>query len=234
LGIYRKNIANYQVSDQSELVTADDITKQQARFEDGTVIALNPDWDISTQHIGYDVSTMYNLGSARLDGAEFEVRQSLDPFVPQWARGFTVRGTSAYNNLRGRPGGGDLSGVRDWRNTAGINYRRSRFSVNVNYQMNGQQINSVISSNGIDGIQVTLPQRMLDFNVEVRITKWLNFFVQGRNILDELRARENQYKESPAFTYLNSSNTFGVTYAVGVTGSFGDVPIRLPWDKRNR
>jgi iron complex outermembrane recepter protein len=232
LDLYRKNISNYQVTDQSEVLTADDITKQQARMLDGTVIPLNPDWDISTQHIGYEVSTMYNLGSARLDGAELEVRQSLDPWAPQWARGFTVRCTSAYNNLKGRPGGGDFSSVRDWRNTAGINYSRSRFSLNINYQYNGQQINSLINSNGFDGTQVTLPQKMLDFNVEVRLTKWLNFFIQGRNITDELRARENQYKESPKFTYLNSSNTFGVTYAIGVTGSFGDVPIHLPWDKR--
>ena len=220
LGVYRKNIQKYQVSDSSEILTDDDIAKQQVRFEDGTTIAIPDAWGIGTEHAGYDVNVYYNQGSARLDGAEFEFRQNMDQFLPEWAHGFSLRGTSAYNNLKGRPGGGDVGSVRDWRHTASIGYRLRRFTMNVNYTMNGRQVNSIVSSNGFTAEQVTLPQSMVDFNMEYRLTKWASFFISGRNITDELRARENQYKESPSFTWLNSSNTFGVSYAIGVTGSF--------------
>jgi iron complex outermembrane recepter protein len=220
LGVYRKNISNYQVSDDSEILTADDIAKKQVRFLDGSVIAIPDSWGLGVENIGYDVNVYYNNGSARLDGAEFEFRQKLDPFVPQWARGFSFRGTSAYNNLKGQPGGGDLSGVRDWRHTASLGFSRRRFSMNVNYTMNGQQVNSIVNSNGFSAQQVTVPQNMVDFNVQIRLTRSFNLHLSGRNVTNELRARENQYKQSPKFTWLNSSNTFGVVYAIGVEGSF--------------
>ncbi|MDO8540935.1 MAG: TonB-dependent receptor [Opitutaceae bacterium] len=220
LGVYRKNIHDYQVQDQSEILTADDIAKGQVRFEDGTIIPVPENWGLGAEHAGYDVNVYYNSGSARLDGTELEFRQRLDQFLPGWARGFSVRGTSAYNNLKGRPGGGDLSGIRDWRHTASIGYSNRRFSANVNYTMNGQQVNSIVTSNGISAEQVTVPQHMVDFNIAIRLTKWASLHLSGRNITDELRARENQYKESPTFTWLNSSNTFGVVYAIGLEGTF--------------
>ncbi len=220
LGVYRKKIQNYQIQDESEPLSADDIANQVARFESGATVALNPDWDIGAEHLGYEVSVFYNEGSAQLDGAELEFRQSLDPWVPTWARGFAIRGTSAYNNLKGRPGGGDVSGIRDWRHTAGLGYSRSRFSINVNYNMNGSRVNNIVTSNGFSAEQLILPQHMWDLNVEVRIAKWANLFFAGRNITDERFVRENQYAESPQFTWLDQSSTQGVTFAVGISGSF--------------
>lgn len=216
VGLFRKNIQDYQLNLVGDPLTPAEATELAARF---------PDLGIGAEHAGYELATWRNVGSARIDGAEFEMRQSLDPLLrrvhPEWGRGFMVRGTAAYTNLKGQPAGGDFNQLRDKRYTFSLGYYRSRFSGNIGYIMNGRQVNNgLITSNGFTAEQVHLPDHMVDFNLTFSLTKWAQLFVAGSNITDERRKREDQYKERPDWSRMVQSNTYGITYTVGVTGRF--------------
>lgn len=72
---------------------------------------------------------------------------------------------------------------------------------------------------------------MVDFNVEYALNRWAKLFVSGRNITNEQRRRENQCADVPIYSNLNSANNLGSSITLGVTGSFGDLPFRLPWER---
>jgi TonB-dependent receptor len=216
VGVFRKQIQDYQLNLVGDPLTAADTADLAARF---------PDLGIGAEHIGYELATWRNVGSARIDGAEFEMRQSLDPLLRriagEWGRGFMVRSSAAYTNLKGQPAGGDFNQLRDKRYTVSLGYHRARFSGNIGYIMNGRQVNNgAVTSNGFTAEQVHLPDHMVDFNVTYSVTKWAQLFIAGSNITDERRKREEQYDERPEWSRMVQSNTYGITYTIGMTGRF--------------
>lgn len=205
LGGFYKRITDYQVSDVTDPLSAQEIAA----------------WGYGPEYAGYEISTMFNEGTAYIDGVEFEVRQNLDQFLPDAFHGFSVFGTVAFTNMSGQPAGGDFANIRDKRYTFNIGYRSRKLSANVGYIMNGQQINNGnITSNGLSGEQVTVPQHMFEFKVEYSVNRWASVFFQGANLSDELRAREDRYEGRPIAQSMGSSNTFGIIYTAGITGRF--------------
>ena len=61
---------------------------------------------------------------------------------------------------------------------------------------------------------------MFDFNAEFRLTKRVQLFASGKNILGEWRLREVRYPGVPNYAALNSSTNRGVTFTLGVKGEF--------------
>jgi iron complex outermembrane recepter protein len=208
IGGFRKNIHNWQVGD-IELLTD---------------LAAAQQWGFGQEYVGYNISTMTNAGNARIDGAELEVRQALDKIVPwrfsEYLRGFMVTGSMNYTDLKGQPGGGDFGSLNERRDTVHLRYSSRKFSAGVGYIMNGRIVNQTDTAAGREGIRVTVPQHMLDFNADYAVTKYARLFVSGRNISKELRRRERQFAEAPTWSNLNSTNNLGVTYTIGVTGTF--------------
>jgi outer membrane receptor protein involved in Fe transport len=216
IGVFRKQIQDYQLNRVGDPLTP---------AETAELAALFPDLGIGPEHTGYELATWRNVGSARIDGAEFEMRQSLDAllrrFVGERGRGFMVRASAAYTNLKGQPAGGDFNQLRDKRYTLSLGYHRARFSGNIGYIMNGRQVNNgAVSSNGFSAEQVHLPDHMVDFNLTYSLTRWAQLFVAGSNITDERKKREDQYAERPDWSRMVQSNTYGITYTVGITGRF--------------
>ena len=205
VGGFYKRITDYQISDVTDPLSAEEIAQ----------------WGYGPEYAGYEVSTMFNAGTADINGAELEFRQNLDQFLPDALHGFSIFGTLAYTNMSGQPAGGDFSTIRDKRYTLNIGYRSRKLSANVGYIMNGEQINNGnITSNGRSGEQVTVPQHMFEFKVEYSVNRWASVFFQGANLSDELRAREDRYAGRPTAQSMGSSNTFGIIYTAGITGRF--------------
>ncbi len=216
IGVFRKQIQDYQLNSIGDPLTSAETAQLAAQF---------PDLGIGEEHTGYELSTWRNVGTARIDGAEFEMRQSLDPLLRrvagEWGRGFMVRGSASYTNLKGQPAGGDFNQLRDTRYTFSLGYHRGRFSGTAGYIMNGRQVNNgAVTSNGFTAEQVHLPDHMVDFNLTYSLNKWAQLFVAGSNITDERRKREDQYSQRPDWSRMVQSNTYGTTYSVGVTGRF--------------
>jgi iron complex outermembrane receptor protein len=205
LGAFHKRISDYQVT----LTTAPLTAAELAEFGYGP------------EYTGYEVNSMFNNGTATVQGLELEFRQSLDRWLPGSLKGFSAWGTAAVTKLKGQPAGGDFNGLRDDRYTLNLMYRARKLSANVGYIMNGRNVtNGAFASNGFTGVQYNRPQHMVDAKIEYSINKWARVFLSGQNLLDELRARIDEFDGRPAVQSMGQSNTFGITYTIGITGSF--------------
>lgn len=212
VGLFRKYIHDFQ----REIISAP-LTEEQA----ADLAENSPELGLGLDAAGFELQTFQNVGNAKVDGAEFEMRQSLDPFLPHALRGFQFFGTASYTNLKGQPAGGDFNGLSDYRITTNLGYRSRRFSANFGYIRNGPRTtNGAVTSNGLVGEQVNLAQNLYSFKVEYRVNKWANFFISGENIGDEARLAVQRFDEQPADRSFTTSNSFGITYTFGITGSF--------------
>lgn len=205
LGAFYKRISDYQVTLITDPLSAAELAT----------------YGFGPEYAGYSINSMFNNGTATIRGLELEFRQSLDRWLPDPVRGFTVWGTMAFTKLSGQPAGGDFNGLRDNRYTLNLMYRSRKLSANVGYIMNGRNVtNGLITSNGHTGVQYNLPQDMVDAKIEYSLNKWARLFIAGQNLLDELRARVDVYDGRPMARSMGSSNTFGITYTAGITGTF--------------
>jgi iron complex outermembrane receptor protein len=205
LGAFYKRISDYQVT----LTTSPLSAAELAEFGYGA------------EYAGYEVNSMFNSGTATVRGLELEFRQSLDGWLPGSLKGFTAWGSAAFTKLSGQPAGGDFNGLRDKRYTFNLMYRTRKISANVGYIMNGKNVtNGALASNGIAGVQYNVPQHMFDAKIEYAVNKWARIFLSGNNLTDELRARIEEYPNRPQIQSMTQSNTFGITYSAGITGSF--------------
>ncbi|MBL9206507.1 MAG: carboxypeptidase regulatory-like domain-containing protein [Opitutaceae bacterium] len=221
-GLFRKNVSNFQPEVDSPPMTAEDVAAAAARF---------PDAGIGPEFEGYSLRTKLNSGSARLEGAELELRQNLNAILPGWARGFVVSGAISYLNRKGL-NGNELGANRAWTNSANLNYRNRNFSGRVGYRMNGEQIEtSTIESNGLSGRRVREAQHLIDVSFEYSVTRWAKVFLSGQNLLNDLKVSEQRFPYRPGYASLVTSNTLGRTITLGVTGEFGDRPFRWPWSR---
>jgi iron complex outermembrane recepter protein len=219
-GLYRKNFKNFSAQIDTEPLTEQDLAELQERF---------PEKDFGSDLVGYTLRTRENMGTSRLDGAEFEGRQTLDPLLPSWAHGFRIGGSIAYANRKGA-NQGNLGRNRAWRGAANLNYTARRFSAAIKYQMNGDWIENDSLTNGAyyqtstgDGVigkQVILRQDVIDLEASYRIYKWAEVFVSAGNVTNEFRVREQQVPGRPSVGSMTSSSSLGKFYAVGVKGTF--------------
>lgn len=213
-GLFTKRVKNFQPFINTPPMSAADVQAAMAEF---------PNAGIGPEHEGYTLRYRINVGSAQLDGAEIEARQSLDPFLKrfgEWTRGFHFRGSLSYLNRKG-PNGGDLGANRAWTGSANLLYSKRKFSSRIGYRMNGLQILSAAqNSNGFIGVSVREAQHLIDLNFEYKVTRWATLFAQGTNITNGLRVDEQRWKEKPSWANLGTSHNLGTTYNIGVTGSF--------------
>lgn len=221
-GAFRKNVRQFQPVVDSPPMTAQDVAAAAARF---------PDAGIGPEYEGYSLRTRLNGGSARLDGAELELRQNLNAFLPGWARGFVVSGAISYLNRKG-PNGNELGANRAWTNSANLHYRHHRFSGRVGYRMNGEQIETAeIVSNALIGRRIREAQHLVDVSFEYSISAGARLFLSAQNLLNDLKVSEQRFPHRPGYASLVTSNTLGRTFTVGITGEFGNAPFRWPWQK---
>ena len=208
-GAFRKNIANVQVQRNILLDTPEKLA----------LLDLEPSF------VNFQSTTWLNEGGGRIDGAEFELRQLLNPFLPDLARGFTLTGSFNYNNLSkfnyaGGNIGTDFQNFYQRQIKASLSYRRGKLSANVGMIENGKVYRQRDDAAGFEGHRYYPPYTTVDFGVEYSVTRWARLFVSGRNVTDAQKLRRRDVQNSPEWSTFQIANNLGVTYTAGVTGSF--------------
>jgi TonB-dependent receptor len=213
-GLFTKRVKNFQPFVNTPPLSAQDIQAYAAQF---------PTADIGPELLGYTLRYKINNGDAQLDGAEAELRQSLNPFLQrfgEWAKGFHFNGSLSYLNRKG-PNGGDLGVNRAWTGSANLLYAKRKFSARVGYRFNGLEVlNAAQASNQFTGVSVREAQNLFDVSFEYQLHRWARLFLQGTNVSDDRRVDEQRFAEKPAWANLGTSHNLGRTWAVGVTGQF--------------
>lgn len=213
-GVYRKNFRNFNAQIDTDPLTREELAELQGRY---------PEKDLGPEYVGYTVRTRTNLGTSRMDGAEFEGRQTLNPFLPAWAHGFRIGGSIAYANRKGA-NQGSLGRNRAWRGAANLMYSARKFSAALKYQMNGDWIENDAATDGnapgVIGRQVILRQDVLDFEASWRLSRRAELFLSAGNLTNALRIREVQMEGRPHVGRVTSSSSLGKQYAIGLKGTF--------------
>jgi TonB-dependent receptor len=210
LGVFQKNVKNFQPTVNTPPMSATDVTRYAAMFPDA---GLGPEYE------GYSIEYRENAGSARLDGAEIEGRQSLDAFLPAWARGFHASGSLSYLNRIG-PNGGELGANRTWMGSARLTYASRKVTARLGYRLNGKIMNNAPTSNGFVGKSYREAQHLLDFNFDIAVHRGTKLFFSANNLTNGLRVDETSYAQRPSWANLGTSHNLGKTFAIGVTGNF--------------
>jgi TonB-dependent receptor len=181
--------------------------------------------DLEPSFINFQSTTWINEGVGRIDGAEFEVRQLLNQWLPQFARGLTFTGSFNYNNLSkfnyaGGNIGTDFQNFYETQYKGALAYRRGKFGGNVGVIRNGKVYRQRDDAVGFEGHRFYPPYTTVDCSFEYAITRWAKLFVSGRNITDAQKKRVREVQNAPEWSTFHISNNLGVTYTAGVTGSF--------------
>lgn len=210
VGAFRKNISNVQVSRVILLDTPEKLAML----------------DLESSFLNFQSSTWINEGVGRIDGAEAEIRQRLDDWLPRFARGFTFTGSFNYNNLykfnyASGNIGGDFANFYETQGKASLKFNRGRFSGTVGVIRNGriyrQRQDAFV---GYEGHRFYPPNTTVDFNLDYGITKWARLFLSGRNVTNAQKLALREVAGSPAWSRFAVANNLGVTYTTGITGAF--------------
>jgi outer membrane receptor protein involved in Fe transport len=189
--------------------------------------------DLDPGFLNFQATTWVNQGIGRISGAEFEMRQPLDVWLPGQMKGFQLIGSYNYNHLSkfaylssglGNPGT-DFQNFYETQVKASLGYHRGKFGANVGFIRNGRvyrQKEGILSSGVpvIPGDRFYPAYTTVDFSIEYAITRWAKVFVSGRNITDAHKIRYRVVEGAPATSHFQIANNLGVTYTAGVTGSF--------------
>lgn len=213
LGAFTKRLQNTIVTFTMPNLSPADIAALNAQY---------PNLNLGSDAVGYDFSTSQNVGNSRLDGAEFELRQGLDPYLGRWVPGLRLYATVTYTNPVGPANNSAFDDIR-WHDKAGLSYAHGRWTANVNWTRIGLQVDKPISNSALldpNGWQVELAQNLVDANVTYAVTRWARLMIGAKDLTNARRARETRYPGLSGYGTMTSSNTFGKTYYVGVEGEF--------------
>lgn len=209
IGAFRKEVSNNQVStsillDTPELVAA---------------------FDLEPEFLNFQATSWINRGIGQIDGIEAEIRQPLDVFLPEFARGFIFTGSFNQNNLsKFDYANGNIS--IDFQNfyetqyKANLGYRRGKLTANVGLVRNGKVYRQRDDAVGHEGHRYYPPYTTVDFSLEFAVMKNARLFLSGRNITNAHKTRLRVVDDAPEWSYLHIENNLGVVYQAGITGSF--------------
>jgi TonB-dependent receptor len=188
--------------------------------------------DLDPSFLNFQATTWINDGVGRITGLEIELRQPLDKYLPDFARGLTFTGSFNRNRLTkfnalSNPNGNigtDFQNFYDEQIKASFAYQRGRFGANVGWIYYGtvyrQRENVTTGTDSIRGDRFYPPYSTVDFSLSFRIARWAELFVSGNNITNAQKLRQRVVMGAPDWSHFQIANNLGVVYSVGVTGSF--------------
>ena len=182
--------------------------------------ALLEQYGLSDDYVGYDLTTQFNAGDARVSGVEYAWRQRLD-FLPAWARGVGVFFNGTEMQLTGSTTA-DFSGFTDRTVNWGVSFDQPRFSTKLNWNYTGcRRLTAVTGANVPAGTyQYLKSRRQIDVNVEFRLSRRIAAYATVRNLTNMSNVTENYAPGTPAYARTKQIDLFGAAYTLGVKGSF--------------
>lgn len=174
--------------------------------------------NLDSQYLGWRVSSRFNSGRARVQGAEVGFRQPLDGFA-RWGRSWAVFANATKLRLSGAREA-DFSGFIE--NTAnwGFTYNGPRLSFMAKWNYRGLGRGDARPDLGPDGYQYTVPITRLDLNLGLQLTRRLRATATVGNALDAPQEQLRYGSATPAYARYYSSRKSGVALVLGLRGTF--------------
>src|SRR5688572_26340652 len=185
---------------------------KDATAEDLEALGLDP------RYLGWRVTTKFNSGSARVRGAEINVRHSLVP-LGTWGRNIMVFANATKLKLEGDTLA-DFTGFLPESVNWGITVSWKRATVITKWYYRGEQKAVSFPDMGPDAFRFPKPRMQLDLSFAFRLTKRLSLYANVRNLTNEIQKEDAYGSETPAYAREFYHGKFGRPFTVGVKGSF--------------
>jgi iron complex outermembrane receptor protein len=201
VGAYRKNISNFH----------DDVVKL-ATAEDLELLDLDP------RYAGWELRTTVNGGDARVDGVEFNIRQSLAP-LGGWGRYFSVFANATKLKLQGSRNAAFTRFIPE-SGSWGVTITRNPATFMLKWNARGEQRQAASPAQGPDAYLYQEKRTTMDANITYQFTRRIQLFANGRNIGNVHYNLLRYGSQTPGYAKTSSSNSYGVQWAFGVKGTF--------------
>ncbi|WP_414664462.1 TonB-dependent receptor domain-containing protein [Horticoccus sp. 23ND18S-11] len=201
VGAYRKNISNFH-DDIVKLATADDLE----------LLDLDP------RYAGWELRTTVNGGDARVDGVEFNVRQSLAP-LGGWGKYFAVFANATKLKLQGSRNAAFTRFIPE-SGSWGVTITRKPVTFMLKWNARGEQRQAASPAQGPDAYLYQEKRTTMDANVTYQFTRQLQLFANGRNIGNVHYNLLRYGSQTPGYAKISSTNSYGVQWAFGLKGTF--------------
>ncbi len=201
LGLFHKELQNFFGS-TSRIATATDLEEL----------------GLDSQYLDWLVTTTFNSGDARIQGAEVNIRLPLRQFAP-WAAPFTVFANGTKLSLEGNPGANFSSFIPESGN-AGLSFRHKRFAVTARVNYRGLDKRLSQPAYGTDGYEYIEARSTVDMNATVQLTRRYKLTFSALNITDAPLVTLRYGSATPSHARTFWVKTFGTQLSLGIRGTF--------------
>lgn len=200
-GVFLKEIKNF-FGASVRLATAADLE----------AVGLDP------RYVGWNLSTKFNAGDARITGAEFNIRQSLRT-LGQWGGYFTVFANGTKLKLEGNQQASFTSFIPESGNW-GFTFTRKQVTVTARWNYRGLDKRTAQPLFGPDGYQYYKARTSLDLSAAYQLTRRLALAATVNNVFNVPQVVLNYGSSTPDYARQFQTQEYGVAISVGLKGTF--------------
>ena len=200
-GVFVKEIRNFFGS-EVRLATAADLD----------AVGLDP------RYVGWNLSTKFNAGDARVSGVEFNIRQSLRG-LGRWGSHFTIFANATRLRLEGNQMASFATFIPKSANW-GASFSRKRITAVVRWNYRGLDQNAAVPAFGPDAFGYIKARTTLDLSSAYQLTSRLSLNASVNNLFNEPQVALRYGSQTPAYARQFNTRNFGAMLSLGVKGTF--------------
>jgi iron complex outermembrane receptor protein len=200
-GLFRKDLKNF-FGDSSRIADA----------------ALLDELGLDRRYLGWNITTKFNSGDAKINGAEFNVRQSLRG-LGKWGQYFTLFANGTYLDLDGNPGASFTSFIPKSGNWGGT-FSAKRFTFTARWNHRGEDKRTPLAAFGPDGYIYYKARTSLDVNASYQLSRRFSLNASVNNVFNEPQTELRYGSSTPAYARQYEEREFAIQMAVGLRGTF--------------
>ncbi len=161
---------------------------------------------------------MFNSGSARVRGAEINLRHSLSP-LGSWGRHFIVFANATKLKLEG-DALADFTGFLPESVNSGATFNKNRFSLNAKWSYRGEQKAAAFPDLGPNAFRHPQPRTQLDLSMDYHLSRRIHLYFNLRNATNVIQIQNAYAPETPSYAREFYHGKFGRIFTLGVKGPF--------------
>jgi iron complex outermembrane recepter protein len=200
-GLFAKNISEF-FGTEVRLATAADLAQ----------IGLD------SRYVGWNLSTKFNAGDAKISGGELNLRQSLRA-LGGWGSYFTVFANATRLKLEGDRTA-DFSSFIPKSANWGVSFSRQKLTLSAKWNYRGLNRLTASPAYGPDAFQYYASRTTLALNTSYQMTPRLSLAASVNNVFNVPEVLRRYGLETPAYARQIRTSEFGVAMAIGLKGSF--------------
>ena len=173
---------------------------------------------LEPEYVGWNLSTQFNSGDARILGMEFNARHSLRA-LGKWSSYFTVFANGTRLRREGNKAADFKSFIPASGNWGG-SFNRKQLTLTARWNYRGLVRRGLSPNFGEDGYNYDKVRITLDLNFAYQMTRRLALIGSVNNVFDERQTLLLYGSETPAYARLFQDTYFGSTFAIGIRGTY--------------